>query len=296
MHPGGPGKRRALLMSLVFAAAVVPAYFAVHRMMLTPEAAAVATSTLSAGTLDAWRTMVAMLADLAGYGMFLLLLREAGPRLGYSSAAGVALIAVFAFLCVFAAVRGDRRTRGVLLGCLALTLATFGVVVVGRGVLWGTKFYFATRYQYVPLLGVVVCLCLALRAAEGRFPLPSRLKTAALALWLVAALTIHLTLSRGINHHQQARRATEMTVSEMRRLVREAPPGEDVYISNRMFHGVGPMLIRNPQMFPGWAAAFTVFFPSNVVEGRRVFFVEADADVRDAAKDGKRTSTLIVAN
>jgi hypothetical protein len=47
-------------------------------------------------------------------------------------------------------------------------------------------------------------------------------------------------------------------------------------------------------MFPGWAAAFTVFFPSNVVEGRRVFFVEADADVRNAAKDGKRTSTLIV--
>jgi hypothetical protein len=88
IHPSGPDKRRALLCSLVLAAAVVPAYFAVHRTMLTPEASAVATSTLSAGTLDAWRPMLAMLTDLAGYGMFLLVLREAGPRLGYSSVAG----------------------------------------------------------------------------------------------------------------------------------------------------------------------------------------------------------------
>jgi hypothetical protein len=56
------------------------------------------------------------------------------------------------------------------------------------------------------------------------------------------------------------------------------------------------MLIRNPKMFPGWAAAFTVFFPSNVVEGRRVFFVEPDSDIRAAVRDGRRTGTLIVAN
>jgi hypothetical protein len=294
IHPGGPDKRRALLCSLAVAAVVLPAYFAVHRAMLTPEAAAIATSTLSVGTLNVWRTMLSMLSDLAGYGMFLLTLREAAPRLGYSSGAAGVLLAAFTLLCGFAAARGDHRARGVLLGCLALTVAAFGVVVVGRGVLWGTKFYLSTRYQYVPLLGIVVSLCIALGTVDAQRALPSRLKSSAFALWLIAALAVHLTLSPGIDHHQQARRATDNTVSEMWRLIRAAPVGQDVYIPNQVFRGVGPMLIRNPRMFPGWAAAFTVFFPSNVVEGRRVFFIEPDSDVRNAAKDGRRTRMLMV--
>ncbi len=81
----------------------------------------------------------------------------------------------------------------------------------------------------------------------------------------------------------------------MWRLIRATPPGQDVYITNQMFHGVGPMMMRNPRMFPGWAAAFTIFFPSNVVEGRRVFFTESDPEVVEAMRNGKRTATLIVA-
>jgi hypothetical protein len=137
-------------------------------------------------------------------------------------------------------------------GCLALTAATFGVVVVGRGVLWGSKFYLPTRYQYVPLLGVVVCLCLALGAVDVRRAVPSRLKSAAFSLWLVAALGVHLALSPGINHHQQARRATNLTVNEMA----AHPRCRRRRVTFRTACSTAWAMLIRPSMFPGWAAAF----------------------------------------
>jgi len=39
---------------------------------------------------------------------------------------------------------------------------------------------------------------------------------------------------------------------------------------------------------------FTIFSSSNVVDGRRVFFVVKDPDVVAAAAKGRRTASLIV--
>lgn len=295
IHPSGPGKARAVLCSALVAATILPAYFAVHRLMLTPEAAAVATSTLNLGTLTVWQPMLAMLADLAGYGLYSVAVRDCTTRLEYTSGVGLAMIVALIAVGGLAVARGDRRTRGVLFACAVLAFATFGVVVAGRGVLWGERFYLATRYQYVPLIGIVIGLCVTLAAMDSWRPLPAYFKNAALSLWVVAAVAVHLAFSPGIDHHEKPRRATEIEVNEMRRLIRTTPAGQDVYITNQVFHGVGPMLMRNPSMFPGWAAAFTIFFPSNVVDGRRVFFVEADSEVRAATRDGRRTATLIVA-
>jgi hypothetical protein len=294
MHPGRASKAAALLCSALIAITVLPAYFAVHRLMLTPEAAAIATSTLNLGTLTVWQPMLGMLANLAGYGLFSLALRDVTTRVPYVPGIGIALIGVLALVFALGGARGDRRTRNVLLACTILALATFGVVVAGRGVLWGEKFYLATRYQYLPLIGVVIGFCLALAALDKAMRVSETFKNAALGLWVVGAIVVHLTLSPGIDHHDNARRATDIEVSEMRRLIRATAAGHDVFITNRVFHGVGPMLIRNPKVFPGWAAAFAIFFPSNVVDGRPVFFVEADTEVRDAARDGRRTASLIV--
>ena len=45
---------------------------------------------------------------------------------------------------------------------------------------------------------------------------------------------------------------------------------------------------------PGQAAIFVIFFPSNTVDGKRVYFVERDADVVASAEKGTRISSLLV--
>jgi len=48
--------------------------------------------------------------------------------------------------------------------------------------------------------------------------------------------------------------------------------------------------------FPGWAAVFVIAFPDNVIDGKRVYFVEPDESRRKfaAARVGHRISTLLV--
>lgn len=294
MHPPRAGKTGAVLSSAAAAALLVAGYFFVHHFMLTAEGAAIATSTLTMSTLTNVGPLLGWIRDLTGFGLYTAFLREAAVRLPYSTAAGNLSIAVLAGVLLLGCWRGNRQTRGTIVACVAMALAIFAAVAAGRGPLWGEKFYIATRYQYVPLVGIVIALCCAL-AAMDTWRSTSRLaKNAALTLWIGAILALHFTLSPGIDHHEKARRATNIEITEMRRLIRSTPQGQDVRIQNQVFHGVGPMMIRNPKMFPGWAAAFTIFFPDNVVEGRRVFFVEADSEVRDATRSGKRTATLIV--
>jgi hypothetical protein len=112
----------------------------------------------------------------------------------------------------------------------------------------------------------------------------------------VTAITAGLILVRPpYLHFLWERRYTDLALGGMQGLLRAASPGTDLYIQNEPFQGVGPLALANPSIFPGLAALFVVYYPSNVVDGRRVFFVEPDADVRDAARRGVRSQTLLVA-
>jgi hypothetical protein len=63
-----------------------------------------------------------------------------------------------------------------------------------------------------------------------------------------------------------------------------------VAIANQTF----PPLPFYPHVFPGWAAAFVIYYPENVVLGHRVTFTERNAQVIEVLKDGKRTAGLLV--
>jgi hypothetical protein len=55
------------------------------------------------------------------------------------------------------------------------------------------------------------------------------------------------------------------------------------------------MLLRAPELFPGWAGLFAIHFRTNVVDGHRVFFIKPNARVIAATKTGRRTAGLLVA-
>src|SRR5262249_55619745 len=96
-----------------------------------------------------------------------------------------------------------------------------------------------------------------------------------------------------IDHHDIARREATIVVETMQAMI-DGTSASDVYIRNDLFRSVGPMLVGYQPGFPGWAAIFTVYFPENVVDGKRVYFVTDEPDVVREANNGKRTRGLLV--
>jgi len=60
-------------------------------------------------------------------------------------------------------------------------------------------------------------------------------------------------------------------------------------VPNRVFPPVGMHVF-----FPGWAALFTIYYPRDVVDGRRVFFIEPNSMALEFARKGWRSRTLLV--
>jgi hypothetical protein len=131
--------------------------------------------------------------------------------------------------------------------------------------------------------------------AKGLRTLRPGQKQVVLALSLTLVVGSRMVFGQPIDHHDLARRLTLQAVSRIYRLIREAP-GPNVYISfpKQPFRGVGPMLIGKNHLFPGWAALFIIFFPDNVVDGKRVWFAVDDPRIIFAAARGLRTQDLFV--
>jgi hypothetical protein len=144
------------------------------------------------------------------------------------------------------------------------------------------------RYHYVGPLLLTILVCLALQ--QFAHALSNRAATELLVAWLALSMLSQARCGVAPDDHRQARQATEQVSGAIRAAIAQRPLGEDVYIDNQPFAQV-PL---SPTLFPGWAAVFTIFFPHNTVDGRAVYFVEADGATRDAARHGQRTRTLIV--
>jgi hypothetical protein len=95
-----------------------------------------------------------------------------------------------------------------------------------------------------------------------------------------------------IDHHDASREETKEVLAAIRERALSAKEGGEVRIPNQRFQDVGPLVPKT--LFPGWAAVFTIFFPENALDGKRVYFVEGNLEVIEAAKRGKRVSKLLL--
>lgn len=176
-----------------------------------------------------------------------------------------------------------------------LVLACYGIIAVGRAT-WisdqmPTRFLIylmQPHYHYVGQLLLTLLLCLALQWLAAR--LPAKIGTTALIAWYGTAMVTQAYWPLAIDHHVGERRATERVTTAMRAAIDRQLPGKAVYLDNKPFR---PALFQ-PDLFPGWAGVFTIFFPHNVVDGRPVYFVDERPAVARAALRGQRTRTLIV--
>ena len=298
--PPGPDRRRscAVLASLWI---VVPLLYVLsHRIWVEVYGGPAHALPMQIALALNWHAPAEMLGGLLAHGV-------ASTHLGFfwqgktGSAAVLVLTSGVYLACVVAALGwGSGLLRRQVLACAVLSLAIYALVAAGRGNLYtwipdpeATPFRSAatSRYHYVGLTPLIIASCLIARALAGRFDLPARLRDVLLGL-VVGAIVLGWWRSGWRIEHWAADR--QKTVDELvliRRTIAAAPAGRDVFIANRYFAAAPLVPLRE---FPGSAAVFAIFFPDDRVEGRRVYFVTTDADVLAAARDGRRSATLLI--
>jgi hypothetical protein len=258
-------------------------------------------STQWSGMLLVVRMFVGMLAFGAGR----IVLGPLAPRDVLSSEGLTTTLAIgVGVLVVVGAWRVDVRTRAACGALLAAALAQYAIIAVGRAATFvmmnrvGIAGAFGeARYHYAATALLVAALAVGLHGFSAGTGMRRRLGRALALSWLGVAVIglmwrpIAIETRPGVRNH----------VGELLRVVNEevdrASDGAAVYIPNRFFAPVGPLLALAPEAYPGWAAAFTFFFDANVVRGHRVFFVEGNPKVRAAAGQlaGSRIAELLVA-
>jgi len=210
-------------------------------------------------------------------------------------------IVAFIVGVVGALVAGPERYRRAILTFLVIAGATYAFIAAGRGNLYAaflgpnaTPLTIAEtpRYHYLGALAFIATSCLVLAAVAERVRLPARAKDMLLGTLLAGIVIAHWHSHWRMSDWATERQQTAEFLATIRRTARARPPGADVYIRNRLFTPAGPLL--PPRVFPGWAAAFIVFFPDDTVEGRRIRFTTSDQEALAGARDGLRSATVLV--
>ena len=241
-----------------------------------------------------------MLLHLVGFGIASLLLGLARLHVTYPAAPASAAVAVFAGLVALALAAGTAADRRRLLACALMVVGTYGVVALGRGPLYivvgsigADRAASVARYHYLGPAALSVMLCLGL-AWIGARPAARRLPGGTLlAIFIAAAAPGAWANSATIDQHTDARLETERVVNVMRAEIAAAPRGRAVSIKNVSFAATGFLVMADGRRFPGWVAVFEIFFPENIVDGRRVFFITDDPAVEAEAAPGSRMASLL---
>jgi hypothetical protein len=299
--PPTPQRGRLVAVAIGVALVVVGLYFGLHRLaadLYDAGRTGPSQVALLFANLGRYARVALLFLNLVGFGVSNLLLGSLAAWAPYGSALSIAALALYGAALVAVLARGTAALRRYLVATLLVGVACYAVIAAGRVVYFNNLSALllqATRYHYLASLPFAVGLCLVLSQLQAWRPLGRSTANAIVAAWIAATAIGFFAAGRRIDNHDTERRLASEAVARIQSQIDAAAPGQDVFIENRPFTGVGPFLIKNPKVYPGLAALFVVFFPDNTVDGRRIFFVVPDDSVRAAAARGRRTGSLMVA-
>jgi hypothetical protein len=285
--PATPARRRATIGLALAAACVAAGYFGLQQLAhyFFPK---LPRMNLLVAALGRWQTVLSVAWLMMMHGLTVLLL---GPLAHHASAGSLgewALSAAALAAAGAAFVVANADARRLMLACLLPFGIGYLMIAAGRAAFWtavGMKLVTQGHYHYTAPLPLAILTTLVLAELARRWLPSAAMANIILALWLVTFATVELTAGRPIDHHDRERQLADRVLGQIKTLVLSQPPGSDVYIKNRLFFGVGPFVIKNPQNFPGIAGLFAVYYPDQLLEGRRVFFVEPDPRVLSKLHD-----------
>ncbi|HLK12244.1 MAG TPA: hypothetical protein VKW76_12770 [Candidatus Binatia bacterium] len=240
------------------------------------------------------RLIAEMWYHLLGYGVSALLLGFFGSPTAYPDAAARAALGGALAALVVCFIRGDGRSRRAVGALLLLAGASYASIAVGRAALYSSytsnlaQPATAARYHYVALVPLAAALPLVLRAAVP-VPLGRRLGPAPLALGLGTLLAGFLLFPPRIDHHDADRQATDRAVASMHTEIAKSSSKIAILVNSPF----APATLLE-DAFPGIAGVYMIYHPTNVAEGRRIYFSVSPQQYLAALRAGGRLPTLLV--
>ncbi len=297
-----PPSRQRTVRCLVFLAValMIPPFYRwlveLHVAVTGIENEAAGVSLLIAG-LRYWDLIVAMLVYLLSFSVttlflgFFLLHAKFQDWMPYV----ISVPYLAAVLIIGAA--SPSVTRRQLLALLLIAIGCYAMIAAGRATFFNlstmVRAVVQPRYHYVGQMPLTIIVALMLSRLAVWVRLRMLWKELLLAAWLGLVAFAFDRADFRIDHHISARRETTAVVETLQAMI-DGTSENNVYIRNDLFRSVGPMLVGYLPGFPGWAAIFTIYYPDNVVDGKRVYFVTDDPMVVTETSNGKRTRGLFV--
>jgi hypothetical protein len=295
--PPERGRARVMIPLAVVAAATPLIYLLVQHYNRQFDGG-LAPTDMATGALTYLSTYVHFLLDLIGYAIGCLTLGRLQIPAYYPTAGEYAVAGAWVVATAVVFRRAPAAVRRQILACLLLAFATYGMIAAGRSVFvtpknspWMVR---SQRFHYAGPVPLAILLCIVLaRLGAGR--VGPRAGTALLLLWMAAMVggRFWRPIQLPIRQVWGARRETTLAIDQIRKRIAAAQPDATVFIPNERFKSVGPMLYGAVRRFPGLVGIFVIYFPYDVVDGHKVFFLEADPEVIQGARDSRRASKLL---
>lgn len=242
-----------------------------------------------------WDMIIPSTLHLMSYGVLRLLTGFRFDPSWVTPATSYALLGALTFFTLVAAWWADAAQRGALAASVLLALACYGFIAMGRVVffqaLTSALMAIQPRYHYAGLVPFTLLICALLARAGSLHIFRPVVKTVALIAVLGLIAGAYATSNFQVDHHFDSRVQVDEVMTSVMSGVGAVQPGDNVYIPNRSFAG---FFVVPPTVFPGWAAVFAIYNPTNIIEGRHVYFVDKRLGVLIASAKGKRSSRLIV--
>jgi hypothetical protein len=189
------------------------------------------------------------------------------------------------------------KERRVIFALLILSFAAYGMIAMARTGPFLKIPMISSRYHYLPMAMMAVMLCLILSPLIDR--LPGRALEhgrASFFIWLALVIIPYslgpMPTGKESNILMQNKQYKE-SMETLTAALEDNAAREDIYIANKPFV---VYLRRTSKHFPGLAALFVMTYPSNTVDGKRVFFLEESRELVEMAQaqKGSRISELLI--
>jgi len=242
----------------------------------------------------AWWHVPPMIGHVLSLGIVSLVLGAAYPLERYPDAISAACIGAFAVAVLWALRSGSSRTRRCLLAFVALPLACYVMVALGRALVLAAiqpnalvhAYVVATRYHYLAQSLLAVALCLVLAEASRRLSLTTRTTSLLLVAWGAGSVMSAVLLRPPVPRFDAARDLVARQRERIERDVLARPPGATACVP----YEPAPLSVG----FPGSIGIFMLYHRDDDFEGRRVYFVSSDPRVLAMREQGGRLGSLLL--
>ncbi len=242
--------------------------------------------------------IVAMLGHLFGAGITGLFVPAGLTRRIYPGPLALGLIGLVLATVLWAWRRVPAADRRRMLAFLLVAGGGYAMVALGRAAFylinqqplaWAAT---AFRYHYLPSVGMILFLGTVVGRSSELPLMRGHVNDALTAAALAGLVVLFVVRGRPVDHHPTARAEITAFRAAIHARASMVPVGETAYLENRPFPLVLPL--TPAAEFPGWAALFVIFFPTNTVDGRPVRFLAQDEATLAATRAGGRIAEVLV--